>query len=417
MEATTPLVFNNPDEASDWLMTNPNPTQEQQVAVLHACNTLNQVLHTCRLTHTQKIALIRQGINTTTKLFSLGASRATLKTTLSLVADLPPHRGVVKFDTQTITNLAALIKFCENRCDRGLPLIPNAFDLDIWIERAYDSGSLHDDASDSGTHKPQQFMEESYHTWRKSLNHYLSTIKSASGAPLSYIIRPELLAGHQYVDDADRRYYEEPLSGENYQADNAKVASLTLELVQPTNGHEYIRDLPTDDGRAMFMALQGHYDDDTRSHGSESRSENSMTHSTYISKFRSVRDLFTDERVMSDILYRLPDYQRLKNDPALRPRLRVLIGPCLTCMTYPISVDYGTCMNCIHNEYGRLPTRTEQAVNAIMAYANRGFLKGKRANIILERLAPHLTTPNRMTKMEVGTTHAPAYRGHRYRRL
>ena len=58
------LVLNNPTDATTWLAQNPRPNDGNALIVFAACGAINSVFDTCGLLDAQKLALIRQGVNT-----------------------------------------------------------------------------------------------------------------------------------------------------------------------------------------------------------------------------------------------------------------------------------------------------------------------------------------------------------------
>lgn len=250
----------NPTSATAFLTTNMTPNLPNTVAILHVCAAVNSVFDVCGLTDTQKLALIRQGINTMARLRLLGCTCDEIRNSLKPVMALSRARGGCEFSINIITSLAALSGFYRDCRRRGLPLDPLSFShasLDEWTERILQTD---DDSDDELVPSPGNLNIDNFLTWKEALDLKLKSMRGSAHTPLYYVIRPDLPPGHLLVNAEDRLIHETRQQGPEWNKDNKKVARFVLGLVQPTDGYQWVREVSPFDGRGIVQALVNHYE-------------------------------------------------------------------------------------------------------------------------------------------------------------
>ena len=81
----------------------------------------------------------------------------------------------------------------------------------------------------------------------------------AQGENLKYIVRDVIIPA-EFVDDAERRMYQLPLTGKAYSMDNKSVYRLLKSFLINTSGWTWIEPYDTmENGRGAFLAWMSHY--------------------------------------------------------------------------------------------------------------------------------------------------------------
>lgn len=257
-------IINDPTGATTYLTTHEAfPNNANTLRIFQVCASVDTVFDTCGLTVRQKLSLIRQGINTVPRLRLLGTTYESIRNSLKPIMALPVTRGGCEFGINIITSLAALTSFYQDRRRRGLLLHANIFDdeaLDSWMDRVINVAD--DDSDDELVPGPGTLTVDNFLMWKESLDLKLRSMIGHAQAPLYYVIRPPLPPNHDGTfDDAEEKLiYETRQQGHEWRKDNKKVARYVLGLVQPTDGFQWIRDIPTSDGKAIVQELVDHYE-------------------------------------------------------------------------------------------------------------------------------------------------------------
>ncbi len=114
---------------------------------------------------------------------------------------------------------------------------------------------------------PEKFKKASeYKLFEESLETYLGLLRGTGRIPLSYVIRHDEVADPSaiYESKNEQRIALAPLVGPEFNRDNAKVYGIIKQLCLDGPGRAYI--LPFDraqNGRGAFLALRGHYEQDS----------------------------------------------------------------------------------------------------------------------------------------------------------
>jgi hypothetical protein len=81
----------------------------------------------------------------------------------------------------------------------------------------------------------------------------------AQGENLKYIVHDVIIPA-EFVDDAEWRMYQFPLTGEAYNMDNKSVYHLLKSFLVNTSGWTWIEPYDTmENGRGAFLAWTSHY--------------------------------------------------------------------------------------------------------------------------------------------------------------
>ena len=118
-----------------------------------------------------------------------------------------------------------------------------------------------DEEADSDTGiKPDKLDPKDWDFWELQFSTYLSHVKGAQGAPLDYVIRPEVDEDYVFSSTREQEMYEYPLRGELYRKDNWRVFRLLQDLLKPTE-HTWVQShLTSQNGRQAWLDLSHHFD-------------------------------------------------------------------------------------------------------------------------------------------------------------
>jgi hypothetical protein len=120
------------------------------------------------------------------------------------------------------------------------------------IEKGRDTGNVL--VMDLGKFNPDDF--ETHETVFINL---LAQTFGAQGKNLKYIVR-NVVIPVEFVNDAERRMYQLPLTGEAYSMDNKSVYRLLKSFLINMSGWTWIKPYDTiENGRGAFLAWTSHY--------------------------------------------------------------------------------------------------------------------------------------------------------------
>jgi hypothetical protein len=261
------LVLARPADATVYLAENPVPNPANTLRIFQLCVAVDTVFHVCALNTRQKLALLRQGINTIPKLQLLGTKQDDLFNKLKPSTSLPLNRGGCEFTIDAVTNLTALVLFYKDRKRFGQPLHPGAFgqaELNEYVERITEGDEKSDEEDDSITGAGKLNIHD-FIEWNEALELELRQKKGVAGVPLYYVIQEALLPGHVFVDDEERRLYQTRQVGIEWRKDQKRVAQIILSYVQPTDAYEWIRHIPPADGHLIHQTLVAHFEGEYQS--------------------------------------------------------------------------------------------------------------------------------------------------------
>jgi hypothetical protein len=106
----------NASEATAHHVENPVPNAANMALIFQCCPAVNAVFGICGLNERQKLALIRQGINSIAKLRLLGKDRSAIQALIKPISTLSLICGRTEFRINIITALAALVRFYDDCC-------------------------------------------------------------------------------------------------------------------------------------------------------------------------------------------------------------------------------------------------------------------------------------------------------------
>jgi hypothetical protein len=132
------LVLANLADGTVYLLDNPVPSPTNTLVTFQVCIAVTSIFDICALNARQKLALLHQGINTIPKLQLLGTKQDDLFNKLKPSTSLPLNCGSYEFTIDSVTNLTALVLFCEDHRQFGQTPNPNAFgqaDLDEYVSQ------------------------------------------------------------------------------------------------------------------------------------------------------------------------------------------------------------------------------------------------------------------------------------------
>jgi hypothetical protein len=104
-----------------------------------------------------------------------------------------------------------------------------------------------------------KFNPNDFETHETAFINLLAHTYGAQGENLKYIMRDVIIPA-EFVDDAERRMYQLPLTGEAYSMDNKSVYRLLKSFLINTSGWTWIEPYDTmENGRRAFLAWTSHY--------------------------------------------------------------------------------------------------------------------------------------------------------------
>jgi hypothetical protein len=225
------------------------------------------VFDVCALNPRQKLALLRQGINTIPKLQLLGTKQDDLFNKLKLSTLLPLNHGRCEFTIDMVTNLTVLVLFYKDCKWFGQTPNPNAFgqaELNKYVDWIKEGDEKTDEEDDditgAGKLNIHDFIE-----WNEALGLELQQKKGVAGVPLYYVIHDALPPGHVLADDEERRLYQTRYVGVEWRKDQKRVVQIILSYVQPTEAYKWVRHLPPSNGWLIHQTLVDHYEGEFQS--------------------------------------------------------------------------------------------------------------------------------------------------------
>jgi hypothetical protein len=207
----------------------------------------------CGLNERQKLALIRQGVNSIANLRLLGKDRAAIQALIKPIVALAVNRGGTEFGFNIMTSLAALVRFYNDRHRLNLAMDAvhfTAVELAEYEGKILDEDDGSSDSDNEEVEGPGKLKVDDFITWKEGLNIKLCSMKSLAGVPLYYVVREDLPVGHDFQGDVDEeRLHQVRHTGDEWKKDNKQVAQYILSLVQPTDGYEWVKGIPRPMGR------------------------------------------------------------------------------------------------------------------------------------------------------------------------
>jgi hypothetical protein len=104
-----------------------------------------------------------------------------------------------------------------------------------------------------------KFNPNDFETHETAFINLLEQTYGAQGEHLKYIVCTVIIPA-EFVDDAERRMYQLPLTGKAYSMDNTSVYCLLKSFLINTSGWTWIEPYDTmENGHRAFLAWKGNY--------------------------------------------------------------------------------------------------------------------------------------------------------------
>jgi hypothetical protein len=256
----------NAAEATAHLVENPMPNAVNTALIFQFCPAVNAVFAVCGLNECQKLALIRQGINSIAKLRLLGKDRSAIQALIKPITTLSLIHGRTEFGINIITALAALVRFYDDRRRLSLGMGVahfTAVQLAEYEGKVMNEDSRSSDSDNEEVEGPGKLKVDDFITWKEGLNIKLRSMKGVAGVSLYYVVCEDLPADHDFQGDTEEeRLRQVQHNGHEWNKDNKRVAQYILSLVQPTDGFEWVKGISKTNRRAIYQALVRHYQGD-----------------------------------------------------------------------------------------------------------------------------------------------------------
>jgi hypothetical protein len=191
----------NATQATAHLVEHPAPNAAITALILQCCPAVDAVFAVCGLNERQKLALIRQGVNTIANLRLIGKDQPAIQTMIKPISALTVNSGGTEFGLNIITALAALVRFYDDRRRLGLPMDAVHFmavELADYVGKVLNEDGGSSDSDNEEVEGLGKLKVDDFITWKEGLNIKLRSMKSLAGVPLFYVVPEDLPAGHDF---------------------------------------------------------------------------------------------------------------------------------------------------------------------------------------------------------------------------
>ena len=189
----------------------------------------------------------------------------------------------VQLPMAVLQNLKVLSYWLKRQHRLQRPVTSGSFTaevLEATVDRIESEKADEEADADTGI-KPEKLDPTDWDFWELQFSTYLSHVKGAQGAPLDYVIRPEVDEEYVFSSTREAELYEYPLRGELYRKDNRRVFRLLQDLLKPTE-HTWIQThLASQNGRQSWLDLSNHFDGGGNLDGRMRRALDIIQHTTY----------------------------------------------------------------------------------------------------------------------------------------
>ena len=177
------------------------------------------------------------------------------------MSNRPPTRGGRTYGDLKVKQLQGIAWWVTDCSLRNLPL-----DVDIFKANADDYRAnaeyeyRESEADDISIDKPAKFEYKNWIAWEESVYMYFDSITNLKGAPLSYVIRKDLVetADLAAMTRKEQIIYNSPLTGFVFNLDSKTVLSIIKECTLDSDAETWIKNIRC--GREAMKILQKHYD-------------------------------------------------------------------------------------------------------------------------------------------------------------
>ena len=172
-----------------------------------------------------------------------------------------PNNQAVRLPMSVLQNLKVLCFWLRRK--HKLKLTVNSADwdadeLDSTIDLMEELKARED--ADEASIKPEKLKPNEWDSWELIFHTYLSNIYGAQSAPIEYVIRNDVPAGHTFTSAREEELYLYPLQGTLYKQDNRKVFKLLQDLLEPSEQTWIQSHVSSQDGQAAWKDLVHHFD-------------------------------------------------------------------------------------------------------------------------------------------------------------
>lgn len=116
-----------------------------------------------------------------------------ISTLLSGLSNRPENRGGMRYGDRRIRQVQAVTWFVNDLHSIGVDIGMDQFEVDPDTYMQYAALAANHDSRESNTaEESEKFKYSNWIAWEESVDTYLASIKSASDAPLSYVVRKDL---------------------------------------------------------------------------------------------------------------------------------------------------------------------------------------------------------------------------------
>ena len=180
---------------------------------------------------------------------------------LQSLSNRPANRGGMRYGDKRVRQIQAITWYVTEASQRGINLDMTEYEVnpDTYMQNAALSAA-YEASDDNKGDKPKQFEYKNWISWEESIETYLESIKSACGAPLSYVIRKVFPVGTiwENLDATQQRVHNSQLNGLAFEIDSKSVLTTIKETCLNTDAEVWIKNIKC--GRAAMLALWNHYD-------------------------------------------------------------------------------------------------------------------------------------------------------------
>jgi hypothetical protein len=236
--------------------------------------------------------------------------------------------GRVNVGAIHVKKLQALCYWVRDQQKHGQGITQDDWDDDtvmvtiekMCFEKGQDTGNV--SVMDLGKFSPDDFE-----THETAFINLLAQTYGAQGENLKYIMHDVIIPA-EFVDDAEWRMYQLPLTGEAYSTDNKSVYHLLKSFLVNTSGWTWIELYDTmENGRGAFLAWMSHYN-----------GQGELSKRTAMAKARVKSLFYKNERSLSfekvmEILSK--SFSTLDKDPDERYSERQKVEKLLQCIQTP----------------------------------------------------------------------------------
>ena len=232
-----------------------------------------------------QLAVVAQGFNTMSLLGLVTGDQ--IKQVCKLIRESPNNPVPINIVQQQM--LLAMRYWVVTRQRLGLPVVATDFTAATAYEQSQLMVRLHEDESTTDKEVvaklPDKFKQPNqWKVFAELIETYLSQLKGSGRIPLNYVIRKQAvpIPNAVYATDEEQIVAIAPLTGDQYNKDNAKVYGILKQLCLEGPGRSYILEFDrVKDGRGAWLAMYSHYEGDSFRNRSKEEAYTVLEHIHY----------------------------------------------------------------------------------------------------------------------------------------